>query len=132
MYVCTTLYVHNVSMYIHVYMFVCMYVYMYVRIYVCTYLLCMYVCTYVCMYICMYVCMYMYVCTYVYVCMFISMYSGTIRVVYQGEASPPMGIGSQNFNAEPGVDFNNDVMSIDMGEGVASTVIEIPVIDVSL
>ena len=59
------------------------------------------------------------------------MYSGTIRVVYQGEASSPMGIGSQNFNTEPGVDFNHDVMSIDM-EGVASTVIEIPVNDVSL
>ena len=67
-----------------------------------------------------------------YVYMFISMYSGTIRVVYQGEASPPMGIGSQNFNAETGADFNDDVMSIDMEDGVASTVIEIPVIDVRL
>ena len=90
----------------------------------------MYVCMYVCIYVCVYVCMY--VCTCMYLYMFISMYSGTIRVVYQGEASPPMGVGSQNFNAEPGVDFNDDVMSIDMEEGIASTVIEIPVIDVSL
>ena len=103
-----------VCMYVHVCMYVCMYVY---------------ACMYACMCVCIYVCMY--VCTYVCTCMFISMYSGTIRVVYQGEASSPMGIGSQNFNTEPGVDFNHDVMSIDM-EGVASTVIEIPVNDISL
>ena len=61
----------------------------------------------------MYACIYMYVCLYVY----LYVYSGTIQMVYQGEA---------------GIDLSDDGMSIDMEGGVASNVIEIPVINVSL